>query len=112
MWCHRYADLWERVKLEERGDIKTLEKAIVDIHIFLRAAHVFFVSFWLRWVFVAARRLSLVAASRGYSSHCGGFSCCEARALGTRASAIAARGLSSCGSRALEHRLSSCGARA
>ena len=24
--------------------------------------------FWLRWVFVAARRLSLVAASGGYSS--------------------------------------------
>ena len=24
--------------------------------------------FWLRWVFAAARRLSLVSASRGYSS--------------------------------------------
>ena len=41
--------------------------------------------------------------------HCGGFSCCGARALGTQASVVAARGLSSCGSRALEHRLSSCG---
>ena len=31
--------------------------------------------FWLRWVFVAARRLSLVAASGGYSSlRCAGFS--------------------------------------
>ena len=51
--------------------------------------------------------------------------CCRARALGTRASVVAARGLSSCstraleregfsscGSRALEHRLSSGGARA
>ena len=27
-----------------------------------------FIYFWLRWVFVAARRLSLVAVSRGYSS--------------------------------------------
>ena len=45
-------------------------------------------------------------------SHCGGFSCCGARALGARASVVAARWLSSCGSRALEHRLSSCGARA
>ena len=27
-----------------------------------------FIYFWLRWVFVAARRLSLVAASGGYSS--------------------------------------------
>ena len=34
-----------------------------------------FVFFWLRWVFVAARRLSLVAASRGDSSlRCTGFS--------------------------------------
>ena len=45
-------------------------------------------------------------------SHCGGFSRCGARALGARASVVAARGLSSCGSRALEHRLSSCGTRA
>ena len=59
------------------------------------------------------------------ASHCGGFSCCGAWALGTRASVavahglsscgswasvVVARGLSSCGSRALEHRLSSCGA--
>ena len=69
--------------------------------------------FWLCWVFVAARRLSLVAASGGYSLlWCAGFSCCGARALGARASVVVARGLSSCGSRALERRLSSCGARA
>ena len=72
--------------------------------------------FWLCWVFVAARWLSLVAASRDYSllrsraSHCGGFSCCGAQALDVWASVVVARGLSSCGSRALEHRLSSCGA--
>ena len=29
---------------------------------------VVFVLFWLRWVFIAARRLSLVVASGGYSS--------------------------------------------
>ena len=43
------------------------------------------------------------------ASHCGGFSCCGARALGARVSVVVARGLSSCGSRGLEHRLSSCG---
>ena len=47
-----------------------------------------------------------------WASHCGGFSCCGARAVGTRASVIEVRGLSSCGSRALERRLSSRGARA
>ena len=64
--------------------------------------------------------LSLAALSGGgatlhcgaWASHCGGFSCCGAPALGTRASVVAAHGLSSCGSQALECRLSSCGARA
>ena len=46
-----------------------------------------------------------------WASHCSGFSCCGAQALGTQASVVVARGLSSCGSRALECRLSSCGAR-
>ena len=64
-----------------------------------------FIYFWLRWVFVAVRGLSLVAAS-------GGFSCCGARALGAWASVVVARGLSSCDSQALERRLSSCGTRA
>ena len=45
-----------------------------------------------------------------WASHCSGFSCCGARALGAQASVAVARGLSSCGSRALEHRFSSCGA--
>ena len=44
------------------------------------------------------------------ASHCGGFSCCGARALGTWASVVVAHGLSSCGLWALERRLSSCGA--
>ena len=47
-----------------------------------------------------------------WASHCGGFSCCRARALGAWASVVLAHGLSSCGARALEHRLSTCGARA
>ena len=50
--------------------------------------NIYLFNFWLRWVFVAARGLSLVVASGGYSSlqcvgfsFCG-FSCCGARALG------------------------------
>ena len=54
--------------------------------------------FWLHWVFIAARGLSLVAASGGFSS----LWCADSRHAG----------FSSCGSRALEHRLSSCGTRA
>ena len=45
------------------------------------------------------------------ASHCGGFSCCRAWALGARISVVAAGGLSICSSQALEHRLSSCGTR-
>ena len=46
------------------------------------------------------------------ASHCGGFSCCGAWALGARVSVVVACGLSSCGLWALEHRLNTCGARA
>ena len=67
----------------------------------------FFLSFLLRWVFVAAHGLSLVQRAGATlhcgarASHCGGFSCCRARA-----SVVVARGLSSCGSWDLERRLS------
>ena len=85
-----------------------------------------FIYFWLRWVFVAAHRLSLVVASGGYSSlQCAGFllwwllllqSMGSRRAgfssCGVRASVVVTHGLSSCGLWALELRLSSCGARA
>ena len=63
-------------------------------------------------------RFSLTVGSRDYSlvvawaSHCSGFSCCQAWALGMWASVLVAHGLSSCGSRAPKHRLSSCGSRA
>ena len=40
---------------------------------------------------VAVRGLLIVCGA--WASHCGGFSCCEARALGTRASVVVARGL-------------------
>ena len=41
----------------------------------LKLSQHFFFFFWLLWVFIAARGLSLVAASRGYSSlQCVGFS--------------------------------------
>ena len=92
--------------------------ATIWMHLFflMDFNELFMFYFWLHWVFIAACGLSLVAASGGYSllraSHCGGFSCCGARALGTQASVVVAHGLSRCGSRALERRLSSCGARA
>ena len=70
-----------------------------------------FVLFWLHWVFVAARGLSLVVASGGYSLlWCAGFSLRWLLLLQSTGSRHA--GFSSCGSRALEHRLSSCGAQA
>ena len=52
-----------------------------------------------RWIFVAARGLSLVARAGAtlrcgaWASHCSGFSCFRARALGARASVLVARGL-------------------
>ena len=93
-------------------------------YLFTSLAHVLFKNkfiyfyFWLCCVFIAARGLSLVAASGAtlrcgvQASHCGGFSCCRAQAVGTWASVVVARRLRSCGSQALELRLSSCGTRA
>ena len=70
-----------------------------------------FIYFWLRWVFVAARGLSLFVASRGYSSlWCVGFSLWWLLLLWSTGSRHA--GFSSCDSRALERRLSSCGTQA
>ena len=72
---------------------------------------ILFISFWLRWVFLAACVLSLVAASRGYSSlWCAGFSLWWLFLL--RSSGSRHAGFSSCGLWALERWLSSCGARA
>ena len=66
--------------------------------LFLNLFIILYFYFWLRWVFVAVRRLSLVAASGGYSSlRCAGFSF---QSTGSRR-----MGFSSCGSRAPEHRL-------
>ena len=66
----------------------------------------------LRAGFLQLRRAGAALRCGAQASHCGGFSCCGARALAARASVVAARGLSSCGSWALERRLSSCGAQA
>ena len=58
-----------------------------------------FIYFWLCWVFPAVCGLSLVAAMgatlpcSAQASHCGGLSCCGARALGVRTSVVVARGL-------------------
>ena len=67
--------------------------------------------YWLRRVFLAARGPFLVVASGGgatlhcgaQASHCGGFFCCGARALGAQASVVVARGLQSAGSAAVVH---------
>ena len=68
-----------------------------------------FLNFWLCWVFVAARGLSLVASSGGCSLfQCVGFSLQWLLLLQSTGSRPV--GFSSCGSRALERSLSSCGA--
>ena len=86
--------------------------------LFVFNTFIYFIYFWLHWVFVAAhgflylRGAGAALSCGARASHCGGFSCCGARALGTWASVVVALRLSSCGLRALERRLSSCGARA
>ena len=58
--------------------------------------YLFLFIFWLHWVFVAARGLSLVTASRGYSSlRCAGFSLQQLLLL--RSTGSRCVGFSSCG---------------
>ena len=59
------------------------------------------------WAFSSCREQGATLRCGAPASHCGGFSCCVARALGAQALVVVARGLSSCGSRALERKLSS-----
>ena len=80
-------------------------------YLFKKNKFIYLIYFWLHWVFIAARGLSLVVMSRGYSSlWCAGFSLRWLLLLRSAGSRYA--GFSSCGSQALEHRLSSCSARA
>ena len=67
----------------------------IFIYLFLKFIYLF-IYFWLRWVFVAACNLSLVAEATLRCS--------------AQASVFVAHGLRSCGLQALEHKLSSCGA--
>ena len=81
---------------------------------------ILFIYFWLRWVFVAAQGLPLVATSRGYSLlRCTGFSLWCLLLLqstgsrhtgfsscGMQASVVVAHGLQSTGSVAVAHGLS------
>ena len=52
--------------LYDKGNVLTLSEKVIaffkEINLFI-----LFIYFWLHWVFAAARRLSLVAASGGYS---------------------------------------------
>ena len=62
--------------------------------------------------FLQLRRVGVTLRCGARASHCSGFSCCGAQALGERASVVVVCGLNSCGSWALEHKLRSFSARA
>ena len=60
---------------ETRDPVVLSERSLVFLFVFFFNLFILFIYFWLHWVFVAARGLSLVAASGGYSSlRCAGFS--------------------------------------
>ena len=57
-----------------------------------------FICLFILFIYLFLAVLGLCCGA--WASHCGGFSCCGARALGGRASVVVACGLSSCGARA------------
>ena len=71
-----------------------------------------FIYFWLCWVFTAVQaflclqQMGVLSSCSPRASHCGGFSCCGARAVGRGGSAVAALGLWSTGSAAVARGLS------
>ena len=77
-----------------------MKEWIGEIKDSLKKKKIYLFIYWLFWVLIALRGLSLVAVSGGCASlharvsHCCGFSSC--RALGSRASVVAAHGLSGC----------------
>ena len=123
--CEYFCDPWvtQILNFQIFGDFLDV---IFFLFLLFKLIYLIYLFFWLCWVFVAAHGLSLVAASRGYSSlWCMGFSlqwllllrstdsrCMGFSSCGMWAPVVVARGLSSCGSWALERRLSSCGTRA
>ena len=62
--------------------------------------------------FLYLQRVGVTLRCGEQASHCGGFSCCGAQALGAWASVVVACRLSGCGLWTLERRFSSCGTRA
>ena len=60
------------MKATKRQKLKGMKFSFLS---FFKNKFILFIYFWLHWVFVAARGLSLVAASGGYSLlQCAGFS--------------------------------------
>ena len=92
-------DSFTRLKISEDPKNFCLCGLYIYIYIFFFSLINLFIYFWLRWVFVAANGLSLVAASGGYSSlWYAGFSLrwlLLLRSLGSKH-----EGFSSCGTRA------------
>ena len=74
--------------------LATVKNVVVNIRVYISFKHLFLYYFWLPWVSVAVHGLSLVWVSRGCpscgarTSHCGGFSCCAALAVGAQTSVV------------------------
>ena len=84
---------------EELGLYFSAELLSLLFFFFLINLFILFIYFWLHWVFVAVHGLSRVVSSGATlcccarASHCSGFSCCGAWALGMGASVVVAHGL-------------------
>ena len=85
---------------------------ILDFFFFysLYVLYIWFLNLFIIYLFIyrcirsSSLRAGTTLCCSVWASHCGGFSCCRAQALGAPASIVVAGGLSSCGLQALEHR--------
>ena len=90
------------------------DSCLIPRHFFLMTFKIFLFiylgfakSSLLHGLFSGHGKWGLLSNCSTWASHCNGFSCCGAQALGSQASVVVAHGLSICGPWALEHRLRS-----
>ena len=79
---------------------KAVMNTNANLHLLFLFYVILFIYFWLCWVFIALQvfpscgEQELLSSCSARASHCSGFSCCRAQALGARAPAAVAHGLS------------------
>ena len=97
LWVMGASDLHPKIDEFQKQiqNVLLLIKKIFQLFGFLKIYLIYFY-FWLHACFLQLQLVWATLPCGAWASHCCGFSCCGARALGTWASVVVAHGFSSC----------------